>query len=140
MTIKIGEDILAADIIATAGTVWLSLGLNQDEALTTSDTDQDWVDDKMNTWKITEVVALCGTASSSGSVTIDIKKNGVSILTTQITISAGQLTSKTAPVQPVIDVTKQTVATGDRISATVSGAGVGVLWAKAKVKFLLVPV
>ncbi len=139
MTIKTGEDITAADVIATAGTVWLSLGLNQDEALTTADTDQDWVDDKMNAWKISEVLSLCGTASSSGSVTIDIKKNGVSILTTQITISEGQLTSKTAPVQPVIDVTKQTVATGDRISATVSGAGVGVLWCKAKVKFLLVP-
>jgi len=139
MSIKTNEDMLAADIIATAGTVWLSLGLNQDEVLTTADTDQDWVDDKMNTWKITEVYAVCGTASSSGTVTIDIKKNGTTIMTTQITISAGQLTSKTAPVQPLVDVTQQTVATGDRISATVSGAGTGVLWCKAKVKFLLVP-
>lgn len=139
MTIKTGEDMLAADVLATAGVVIIPLRLNTVDALTTSDVDMEWVPEKLVGWKITDVAGLCSDPSSSGDVTLTVKKNGVAILTTQITISAGQTTSRTAPVQPVIDVTKNTLALGDRLSAECSGAGVGVTWCTVQAKAELVP-
>lgn len=138
MSIKTGEDILAADVIATAGVVILPLRLNTVDALTTSDTDMEWVPEKLNGWEVESVVGLCSGASSSGDVTLTVKKNGVAILTTQITISQGQTTSLTAPTQPVVDVTKNTLTTGDKLSAECSGAGTGVTWCTVQIKIILV--
>lgn len=98
----------------------------------------DWVPEKLNGWKVDSVIGLCKDASSSGDVTLTVKKNGVSILTTQITISAGQTTSLTAPAQPVIDVSVNTLTTGNRLSAECSGAGTGVTWCTVQLKIILV--
>ena len=138
MSIKTGEDILADDILATAGVAILPLRLNTVDALTTSDADMDWVPEKLNGWKVDSVVGLCKDASSSGDVTLTVKKNGVSILTTQITISAGQTTSLTAPVQPVVDTSVNTLTTSDRLSTECSGAGTGVTWCTVQLKIILV--
>jgi len=61
---------------------------------------------------------------TSGVTTIDIKKNGVSILSTLITVDFGEATSLTAAVQPVVSVSS--ILKGDKISAnitTISGGG-----------------
>ena len=61
---------------------------------------------------------------TSGVTTIDIKKNGVSILSTLITVDFGEATSLTAAVQPVVSVSS--ILKGDRISTnitTISGDG-----------------
>lgn len=65
------------------------------------------------------------TASSSGTVTVDIKKNGTSILTTLLTIDATELSSLTAAVAAVLDGTQTSVEPGDRLTFQVTGAGTG---------------
>jgi hypothetical protein len=63
------------------------------------------------------------TESSSGVVTVDINKNGVSILSTKLTIDANELTSLTAAVAAVLTTT--VVEAGDKISIDIDTAGTG---------------
>lgn len=63
------------------------------------------------------------TASSSGSVTIDLLKNGVSVLSTQPAVLATQKTSVTSGVTPVFSTTA--VAADDELSLSITGAGTG---------------
>jgi hypothetical protein len=72
---------------------------------------------------LTGVRANINTVSSSGLVTVDIKQNGSSVLSTQITIDVGELTSQTAATPPVIS----TSALTDDASITIdiNGAGTG---------------
>ena len=54
-------------------------------------------------YTVTEVRASLTTAGSGANlVTCDIEQNGTTILSTKITIDAGELTSTTAATQPVI--------------------------------------
>lgn len=71
------------------------------------------------------VKANLSVASSSGLVTVDIKKNGVSILTTLLTIDVSELTSVTAATAAVLDATKTTLVADDIISIDITGAGAG---------------
>ena len=79
-----------------------------------------------NGCEIIGVRAFCLDASSSGNVTLTLKKNGVSILTTIITIEVGETSTLTATAQPVIDAAKKNFVIGDQILAECTGAGVGV--------------
>jgi hypothetical protein len=54
------------------------------------------------TFILTEVLASLLVASSSGVVTVDINKNGVSILSTKLTVDANEKTSLTAAAGYVI--------------------------------------
>lgn len=63
------------------------------------------------------------TASSSGSVTVDLLKNGVSVLSTQPAVLATQKTSVTSGVTPVFSTTA--VAADDELSLSITGAGTG---------------
>lgn len=55
---------------------------------------------------LSEVRASLKVAQSSGSIfTVNIKANGVSILSTKITIDNGEKTSKTAATPPVLSIT-----------------------------------
>ncbi len=63
------------------------------------------------------------TASSSGLVTVDINKNGVSILSTKLTIDSGEKTSVTAAAAVVISTPN--IGDDDEISFDVDGAGTG---------------
>lgn len=64
------------------------------------------------------------TPSTSGVVTVDILRNGVSILSTKLTMDVGETTSSTAAIAAVIDIPE--IAEDDEISAVVVTPGVGV--------------
>lgn len=70
-----------------------------------------------------EVRASLTTASSSGLVTVDVNENGVSILSTKVTIDQGEKTSTTAATAPVYADTS--LAADSEITFDVDTAGVG---------------
>lgn len=61
------------------------------------------------------------TASSSGTVVVDINKNGVTMLSTKLSIDASEKTSKTAATPAVISVS--TLADDDEITIDIDSAG-----------------
>jgi hypothetical protein len=61
--------------------------------------------------------------SSSGIVTVDINKGGVSILSTKLTFDVGELTTVTAAVPPVITDTAMTDDAVITIDIDVGGTG-----------------
>lgn len=69
------------------------------------------------------VRASLNTASSSGNPTIDINKNGVTMLSTKLTIDATEKTSVTAATAPVISVSA--FADDDEITMDIDAAGTG---------------
>lgn len=74
---------------------------------------------------LTDVRASLAGISSSGNPTVDIKKNGTSILSTLLSIDAGEKTSLTAAVPAVLSTTA--IASDDEIEFSVSVAGTGAL-------------
>lgn len=72
---------------------------------------------------LTRVRASVNTASSSGVVTVDINKNGSSILSTKLTIDASEKTSFTAATPVVIS--DATLADDDEITIDIDTAGTG---------------
>ena len=52
--------------------------------------------------EILDIGAYVDSAGITGVGTVDIKKNGISILSTKITIDSGEKTSKTAVTSPII--------------------------------------
>jgi hypothetical protein len=62
-------------------------------------------------------------ASSSGAVTIDVKKNGTTILSTKITIDASEKTSLAAATAAVISVTSFSI--DDELTFSIDAAGTG---------------
>jgi hypothetical protein len=77
----------------------------------------------VGTYTITGIRASLSVASSAGTITVDVKKNGTTMLSTKITIDATEKTSVTAAVPPVLSTT--TVADDDEISTDIIGAGTG---------------
>ena len=63
------------------------------------------------------------TASSSGLVTVDVKKNGTTMFSTKITIDANEKTSTTAATPAVLSATA--IADDDEITVNIDGAGTG---------------
>jgi hypothetical protein len=72
---------------------------------------------------ITSVRASVQTASSSGLVDVDVKKNGVTIFSTRVTIDSGEKTSVTAVTPAVVSVTA--VADNDELTIEVIDDGTG---------------
>lgn len=72
---------------------------------------------------ITDIRASLLTASSSGAVTIDVNKNGSTILSTKLTIDANEKTSETAATPAVL--TSTALADDDEITVDIDGAGTG---------------
>lgn len=102
--------------------------LDDATALTTGDGKLHWfVPPELNGWKLVDADGCLSTASTSGVPAIQIANvtDGVDMLSTKITIDANEKTSYTAATPPVIDATKDDVATGDelRIDADVAGTG-----------------
>ena len=85
------------------------------------------IPEEMNGMNLVKAHAMVSTASSSGTPTIQIRNvtDNVDMLSTKITIDASEYTSYTAATAPVIDTTKDDVATGDRIAIDVDSAGSG---------------
>lgn len=71
------------------------------------------------TGAITEIGAYVDTAGVTGLATIDVNLNGVTILSTKITIDSAEKSSRTAATPPVLSVTAVTV--GDLITVDVDG-------------------
>lgn len=74
---------------------------------------------------VTEVRASLLGVSSSGAVTVDINKNGTTILSTKLTIDASEKTSESAATPAVISVTS--VADDDEFTIDIDGGGTGAL-------------
>lgn len=74
---------------------------------------------------LTGVSASLLTAASAGTVTVDINKNGATLLTTKLTIDATEKTSATAATAAVIDVTTGVadIADDDEITVDIDDAG-----------------
>lgn len=72
---------------------------------------------------LTDVRASLLTASGTGAVEVDILKNGVSILSTPLTIDQGELTSTTAATPAVID--DDAIGDDDEIAVNIDDAGDG---------------
>lgn len=74
---------------------------------------------------VTEVRGSLLTASTSGAVTVDINKNGVSILSTDLTIDQDEKTSLTAATPAVIS--DVTLVNDDEITIDIDGEGTGAI-------------
>jgi hypothetical protein len=72
---------------------------------------------------LTGVRSSLQTVSSSGLVTVDINKNGVTVLSTELSIDATEKTSTTAATPAVISVSA--IADDDELSIDISAAGTG---------------
>lgn len=127
--VKITKANLAADIGGGSGT------LEQALLFACSDETSDLaVSTDLTTFPVpfditlTDVRAFVATAPTGSSLICDIKKNGVSILATLITIDAGEKNSEDATTPPVISdasLSKDDEITVDitQIGSTVAGAG-----------------
>jgi hypothetical protein len=102
--------------------------INGATPLVTGDTQDDVIWDPYGGGSIVDVGAVCRVGSTSGDVTLDIQKNGVSILTTKITLEQNETSSLNATAQPEINSALATVAKGDRISFVVDAAGASVTY------------
>jgi len=82
---------------------------------------------ELNGFNMTKVAAFVSTNSSSGTPTFQIANvtDGVDMLSTLITIDANEATSYTAATPPVIDTSKDDVATGDLLRIDCDAAGTG---------------
>jgi hypothetical protein len=82
---------------------------------------------QLNGYNLIAAHASVDIVSSSGTPIFQLHNvtDAVDMLSTRITIDATEFTSYTATAAPVIDTTKDDVATGDRIRADVDGAGTG---------------
>jgi hypothetical protein len=80
-----------------------------------------------NGLNLTSVESYITTVSSSGLVTCQVRNvtTGFDMLSTPVTIDAGEFTSDTAATPPVIDAAHMVVATSDEIAIDVDAAGTG---------------
>lgn len=74
-------------------------------------------------FSITDVRASLLQASSSGAVTIDINRNGSTILSTKLTIDQGEKTSETATTPAVVS--NASVSDDDELTFDIDGSGTG---------------
>jgi hypothetical protein len=109
--------------------------MNGSVALTTNEKAYFRVPDWMNGWKLVKPSAMCKGTSSSGVPQFTLKNGATSMLTTNITIDAGEDDSKDAAAPPVIDTSHDTVAEGDHLEAGTAAAGTGVTYASVNATF-----
>ncbi len=74
---------------------------------------------------VTEVRTSLTTASTSGLVTLNIKRNGTTIFTTQISIDANEKTSVTAVTPAVLSASPYLIADDDELTFDITAAGTG---------------
>lgn len=82
---------------------------------------------ELNGMNLVDIEIYVSTVSSSGTPTVQVRNvtDSVDMLSTVATIDANEYTSLTAATPPVIDTTKDDVATGDLIAIDVDVAGTG---------------
>jgi hypothetical protein len=79
------------------------------------------------TGTLINVEAMCGVGSSSGAVTLTVKNGATSMLSTNITLDAGETDTLTAAARPAVGASNA-VQTGDHILIEATGSGVGVTY------------
>ena len=121
-----------------------TLYINGNEVLTTSHKASYTIPNLIryqNGAELTGVRATCDDVSTSGAVTIVLKKyikataTWETLLTIPITIDASKKYSVESAVQPVIDATKKNFVIGDMVRAEITGAGANVTHCQAEVIF-----
>ena len=87
---------------------------------------------------LSKVEAFVSTASSSGTVQVQLHKlaTAVDMLTTKLSIDVGELHSKDAATQPVVDTANDDVLWGNYIRIDVDSAGTGAKGLEVKLYFL----
>lgn len=106
------------------GTRWIPTQLNSDLALSTGDGQGRFViPSDFNGWNITNVAAVCDGGTGVPAFQLRNVTDSVDVLSTKVTIDSGEVSSYTAATPPVIDTTKDDVATGDRFAWDVDVAG-----------------
>jgi hypothetical protein len=73
----------------------------------------------LNGFKLVSVHAEVQTAGTTGTLTIDINKNGTSMLSTKLTVDSGETGSDTAATAAVIDTGQDDVSTYDVITVDI---------------------
>ena len=117
--------------------------LNGTTALTTSEKVYFRIPPSMNGMNLVSVRGACGTgaagSSSSGTPTFTVKNvtDNQQMLSTSLTIDAGEYTSATAAAAVAINATYDDVATDDLIEIAVTTAGTGVTYATVTLGFQL---
>jgi hypothetical protein len=82
---------------------------------------------------LSDIRAFCNTAPAGSAITIDVNESGTSILSTKLTIDAGEKTSVTAATPPVISDSSlandaEITIDFDGVGSTTPGKGVGVIF------------
>jgi len=119
--------------ISTTFTV--QVALNGSSPLTTSDKAYFRIPGTLNGMNLVAVAAMCVGASSSGTPTFTVKNGATSMLSTNLTIDAGETDSSTAAVPAVINAANDGVATGNQIEVACSGSGTGVTYTVVELQF-----
>jgi hypothetical protein len=104
----------------------IKVPINGATALVSGDRQYDLIWSKFDGGTIVDVGAACTVGSTSGAVELFIKKNGTSILSTNITIDETETGSLTAAVQPVVNAAVATLAKGDWLEFGVVSPGASV--------------
>lgn len=118
------------------GTRYIPVYLNSDVALTVGDY-QGWfmIPPALNGWNITFVGAMRRSGTGVPAFQLRNVTDAVDVLSTKVTIDSGEVTSGTAATAPVIDTTKDDVATYDIFAVDVDVAGTSTLNATFYVGF-----
>lgn len=97
---------------------------------------------ELNGMSLTSVGACCTTAGATGTTSIQFRRvrsgGSVDMLSTSITIEAGETDSLTAATQAVINAANRGVQSGDQIHFDVSSVGAGALGVFVSFTFKLV--
>ena len=132
--LAVGADtfVLTANSAVADGVEWAAIpaatAVTQSFITACSDETSDLTTGIKSTWRVPfgftvqSVRASVTTAPTGANITVDILQNGVSILTTNITIDATEKTSISAAVQPVVGTTALTNDAEITINLTVIGS------------------
>ena len=115
---KVTTDVVNTYVRAKrAETVQIKLGATNTAITATGDTGVFWFAPADVT--VTNVILSVGTAAASGTLTLDINQNAVTILSTKLTVDATETSSLTAAVPAVISV--PAVTAGAKVSFDFDG-------------------
>ena len=128
-----------ADYLYALRDIPILLQLNRATPLTTNDKAYFRIPTKLNGATLIAVAAMCVGASSSGVVTLTVKRSTgggayATMLSVDITIDEGDIDTLTAAVPAQIGA-NNSVLTGDHIAIEVSGAGTGVTYCQVEPTF-----
>ncbi len=116
---------------------YITFLLNTDAALVAGDDAVRFrIPAALNGWNIASVAASRKSGTGVPAIQIRNVTDAVDVLSTKITIDSGEIDSSTAATPPVIDTSKDDVATGDQFAVDVDVSGTGTLYCYVEIGFL----